>query len=137
MSYCSHSCCAPQLRYAAISSAASASSVSDRASRISTAASISRVFYASRAHATSVSQGRSRPKAPSRSWYSVKRRSTMSMELCQYEGHADLAIGIPGEHCESVNGAGAVEVIYSRSKGLVSTFDDLLNQIRVDSGDDS
>ena len=61
----------------------------------------------------------------------------MSIELCQYEGHADLAIGIPGEHCESVNGAGAVEVIYSRSKGLVSTFDDLLNQIRVDSGDDS
>jgi hypothetical protein len=24
-----------------------------------------------------------RPKAPSRSWYSVKRRSTMSIELCQ------------------------------------------------------
>jgi hypothetical protein len=35
-----------------------------------------------------------------------------------------------------VKGAGAVEVIYSRSKGLVSTFDDLLNQILVDSGDD-
>ncbi len=53
-----------------------------------------------------------------------------------YEGHADLAIGIPGEHYGSVNGAGAVEVIYSRSKGLVTTFDDLLNQFRVDSGDD-
>jgi hypothetical protein len=24
-----------------------------------------------------------RPKAPSRSWYSLKRRNTMSIELCQ------------------------------------------------------
>ena len=33
-----------------------------------------------------------RPKAPSRSWYSAKRRSTMSIELCQSLGrHCDLA----------------------------------------------
>ena len=70
-----------------------------------------------------------RPKAPSRSWYSVKRRSTMSIELCQSlrvgvgDVGEDAALGcLPDEV-----GIGRVDEGDHRAGGLVH---DLLDQVK-------
>jgi hypothetical protein len=46
------------------------------------------------------------------------------------DGHADLAIGVPGESIKTTAGAGAVNVIYGSGSGLSSTGNQLWSQNR-------